>query len=294
MASSIEVDGEPSTAWSAPPLARPVPPRRRKVRERISLGHLFMIAAGLLAFVLVVSVLQDRTVTTQVLIADAEILPGTRLTPDLVTVVDLPADSDLVDSLASMADLASGEVSAGHRLVAGDPITRTALAPAATPSGLRAMSLPVDRVDAVGGDLAAGDRVDIVSVTGGVASYIATDLEVIATQGPDNRGGALGASALSTYYVTVSIDDQTALAVALAMETGDISILRSTGAVPVPEAARHFPASGLQAVPGPGTPGTGTGSSVADGAAGTPAPVDPAPVEGGDASTVPAEGADNG
>jgi Flp pilus assembly protein CpaB len=107
------------------------------------------------------------------------------------------------------------------------------------------MSLPIDRVDAVGGDLAAGDRVDIISVSGGSASYIAVDLEVIATQNSDGRTGALSSSALSTYYVTVSIDDQAALAVALAMDVGEVAVLRSTGAEPVPIDERQLRVSGL-------------------------------------------------
>ena len=244
MASFVEVDEETSARGPRPD-RRPIAPRKRKVRDRVSLGHLFMIAAALAAFVLVVSVLQDRSLTAQILVAEVEILPGTAITPDMVSVVDIPADSDLVDRVATMADLAANEVSAGHRLAEGDPITLTALAPASTPSGLRAMSLPIDRVDAVGGDLAAGDRVDIISVSAGTAAYIAVDLEVIATQSSDGRTGALSASALSTYYVTVSIDDQAALAVALAMDVGEVAVLRSTGAEPVPANERQLPIAGL-------------------------------------------------
>ena len=136
------------------------------------------------------------------------------------------------------------------------------------------MSLPIDRVDAVGGDLTAGDRVDVISVAGGEATYIAVDLEVIDTQTPDGRSGALTTNALSTYYVTVSIDDQTALAVALALETGEVTVLRSTGAEPVPADERVLapavePRPSL--APG-GTTGLGTAtdpSTDADTVAGT-------------------------
>ncbi len=212
----------------------PIAPRRRRLRERLSLGHLFMVAAGLLAFVLVVTLLQDRNLTTEILVADREIQPGTPLTPDLVSVTEVPADTDLVESLATLNDLRTADgVRAAHRIGAGDPITRTALAPGSTPSVLRAMSLPIDQVNAVGGDLTAGDRVDVISVSGGVATYIAVDLEVLATQSTEARTGALSASALSTYFVTVSVDDQTALELALAMEQGAVTVLRSTGAEPV-------------------------------------------------------------
>ncbi|MEM7337689.1 MAG: Flp pilus assembly protein CpaB [Actinomycetota bacterium] len=241
-----------------------VRPRRRRLRERLSLGHLFMIASALLAFVLVVSLLQDRTVTSEYVVADAEILPGSPITPDLVRVVELPADSAVGDQLATLADI-TGAVSAGHRLAPGDPITLTALAPAATPSGLRAMSIPIDRVDAVGGDLAPGDRVDVLSVVSGEATYVAVDLEVLATQNTDTRPGALSSPSLTTYFVTVSITDQDALAVALAMDSGTVSVLRSTGAEPVDPDERRLsrPTSDAAPLTSPTIPrpnaGTGTG-----------------------------------
>lgn len=232
MASSLTVDREQSAEEVRAP-SRPVAPRRRKLRERISLGHLFMIAAALLAFVLVVSLLQDRTLTTRVLVADTDILPGTVITPDLVTEIEIPADSELVGKVATLDTISSGTVSAGQRLAAGDPLTLTAVAPASSPSALRAMSLPIERIDAVGGDLSPGDRIDVITVDDGVARYVAVSLEVLATQAPDARGGALGSSSLTTYFVTVSVDDQTALGIALAMETGKVSIVRSTGAEPI-------------------------------------------------------------
>lgn len=256
MASYVEADDESATRATHHPHPRVVAPRRPRMRERVSLGHLFMVAAGLLAFILVVSILQDRDLTTGILVADAEILPGDRLTPDLVTEIQVPADSDLVGQVATQADLAGGDLSAGHRLVPGDPITLSALAPAATPSGLRAMAVPIDRIHAVGGDLAPGDRVDVISVMGGTASYIALDLEVIDTQAADGRTGALSGSALSTYYVTVSVDDQTALALALALDAGAVSVLRSTGAEPVAGDDRHLDTVELSPRPTPTGRGT--------------------------------------
>lgn len=245
MASSLTVDLDGSTE-GVRPASRPVTPRRRKLRERIALGHLFMIAAALLAFVLVVSVLQDRTVTTRVLVADSDILPGTLITPDLVSEIEIPADSELAGKMATLDAISSGSISAGQRLAAGDPLTITAIAPASSPSALRAMSLPIERIDAVGGDLSAGDRIDVIAVDDGVARYVAVNLEVLATQSADARAGALGASALTTYFVTVSVDDQTALAVALAMETGKVSIVRSTGAQPISPERREL--TGLASV----------------------------------------------
>jgi Flp pilus assembly protein CpaB len=233
MASSLTVEQETSSE-STRSRPRPVAPRRRKVRERISLGHLFMIAAALLAFVLVVSVLQDRTKVVKVIVAKSAISPGATITVDQVREVDVPADSDLVPSMATLADVAGGKVTAAQRIEKGDPITTTALARQSVSTGLRAMSLPIERSMAVGGDLAAGDRVDVISVDGGNASYVAIDLEVLGTQGSQASSGALSSASLTDYYVTVSVGDQAALALAQALEIGKVSILRSTGATPVP------------------------------------------------------------
>lgn len=254
MTSSLTVEEETS---SDPTRVRPRPvaPRRRKTRERISLGHLFMIAAALLAFVLVISVLQDRSKTTQVLVARSDIFPGSAITPDLVRQVATPAGSDLAASMATLGDLAGGQAIAGQRIKAGDPITRTAIAPRSDEQGLRAMSIPIERAEAVGGDLAPGDRVDVISVTGSTATYVAVNLEVLKTQ-REQSAGALGSSALTDYFVTVAVDDQMALAIALAQENGKMSILRSTGAEPV--------AADKRVVAGPATPAlTGAGASPA-------------------------------
>jgi Flp pilus assembly protein CpaB len=253
MASSLTTDGEAPVDLR--PMPRPVAPRKRRVRERLSLGHLFMIASALLAFVLVVSLLQDRRLTTTVIAARADIAPGTVITPDLVTEVELPSESDLVASLATPEAIASGEVTAGQRIAAGDPVTLSAIASTSAPSGLRAMSLPIDRVDAVGGDISAGDRIDVISVTGAGAEYVAVSLEVLDTASQTGRSGGLASGTLSSYYVTVSVDDGTALEIALALESSKVTVVRSTGAEPVAAAERQILDSPVS------TPSAGDGSS---------------------------------
>ncbi len=229
----------PADEW-APPLPRPAPPKRRGLGERLSLGHVVMITAGLLAFVLVMAVLSDRSATVPVATASREILPGTTVTADMVTEIELAAGSPLVGSVVSLDQIRVGAVTAGQRIGAGEPVTVSALAPVSAPSGLRAMSVPVGEEFAVGGDLGAGDRIDVISVTGGTATYIATDLEVLSTRPTSSRTGALSASSLSSYFVVVAVNDQTALRLALAIDTSSMSVLRSTGAVQVDETRRSL------------------------------------------------------
>jgi pilus assembly protein CpaB len=217
---------------------RLVAARRRRLSDRLSLGHVIMVTAGLLAFVLVMTLLGDRAATVRVIAADREILPGSVVTPEMVREVELPADSELVGAIATMASIEAGDVTAGQRIGVGEPITIAALAPASAPSGLRAMSIPIEREFAVGGALAPGDRVDVISVSGGKAGYIAVDLEILETQRASARTGALAVNAAGSYFVVVAVDDQTALRLALAIEDDAISVLRSTGAAVVDPAQR--------------------------------------------------------
>lgn len=234
LADMATVGAGPTDDWTPPP--RPAPPKRRGIGERLSLGHVVMIAAGLLAFVLVMAVLSDRSATVLVATAEREILPGTTVTADMIVEIGVPADSPLIGNVATLDTIAIGEVTAGQRIAAGEPITLTALTPVSAPSGLRAMSIPIDEEFAVGGDLGAGDRIDVIAVDAGTATYIATDLEVLSTRQSSTRTGALNASSLSGYFVVVAVDDQTALRLALAIDEGAMSVLRSTGAVEVGEA----------------------------------------------------------
>ena len=245
--------GQPATNGhaDAPPVQAFEPPQRT-ITDRLSLGHVAMIAAGLLAFVLVMAVLRDRTETASVATAAQEILPGATVTSDMVTYIHVPADSELVGTVADAETIAAGSLTAGHRIGPGEPLTLSALTPASAPSGLRAMSIPIDRDQAVGGDIGAGDRVDVIAVGDTGATYVATDLEVLATQSASSRVGALGSAGSGSYYVVVAVDDQTALGLALAVDVGGVSILRSTGAQSVPEDQRSLarePAEQLLPVP---------------------------------------------
>ena len=88
------------------------------------------------------------------------------------------------------------------------------------------MSVPLDINRAVGGVLAVGDRIDIIGFDEAGPYYIATDIEVLDI--PGERSGAFGSGA--SYAVTVAVDDLQALAIARALDFGELHILRSTGA----------------------------------------------------------------
>ncbi len=118
LADNATVGAGPTDDWTPP--ARPAPPKKRGISERLSLGHVVMIAAGLLAFVLVMAVLSDRSATVTVATAEREILPGTTVTADMIAVIEIPADSELVGSVATLESIRVGEVTAGQRIAAGE------------------------------------------------------------------------------------------------------------------------------------------------------------------------------
>jgi Flp pilus assembly protein CpaB len=256
------------TPDTAAPATQPGPapgPRRPASRSRLSFGHVVTLLAGLLATVLVFSVLRERDASFRAAAAGAEIRAGTtvRATALRMVSVQVPADvrGRLIDPAA--LDRFRGWV-ATRTLQPGELLSRGDLRPPAAPSALRAMSIPVEAAHAVGGALAAGDRLDVIEVDeGGQARYVVTGAEVLAVNRPDS--GVIGAAASSS-SLTVAVDARQALRLAAAIRGGRFELVRSTGA--------HEPASGASDQGGSGASdqrGSGTSDQGGSGDTGTPA-----------------------
>lgn len=189
-----------------------------------------MVAAGLLAALLNFVALRGGDETTWIVTAARDIQPGEVLDGDLLASVELAAGAVLPDGLvlADRIDELDGATAAA-RIAAGEPVLRSAVAPAGSTDGLRAMSVPVDPAHAVGGRLRVGDRVDVIEVHDGGSRYVATDVEVIGVA-DGASGGALGGP--SAYSVTLAVDDATALRLAAGIRGDRLEIVRSTGAPP--------------------------------------------------------------
>ena len=115
---------------------------------------------------------------------------------------------------------------AGVTLGEGEIVSKRVLRPRAARGGLRAMSIPIDPARAVGGRLAAGDRVDVLFAGERAVSIIVADAEVLAV---DARGrGGIGESA-SPFTVTIAVSASQSQLVAAAVADGDISLARTTG-----------------------------------------------------------------
>jgi Flp pilus assembly protein CpaB len=209
----------------------PVPASRRPPsRSRLSLGHVVTLLAGLLATVLVYSVLRERDATFRAAAASAEIRAGTTVERTALRAVDVGVPEDVRGRLIDPSALGRfrGWIATRTLQQPGELLSRGDLRPPAAPSALRAMSIPVEAAHAVGGALAAGDRLDVIEVDeGGQARYVVSGVEVLAVNRPDS--GVIGAAGSSS-SLTVAVDARQALRLAAAIRGQRFEVVRSTGA----------------------------------------------------------------
>jgi Flp pilus assembly protein CpaB len=209
--------------------AFPTPPApRRRLTARFSSGHVVMVVAGLLGMVLALAALRDDPGGVEVAVAAHEIRAGEVVHAGDFHTERVQAERRVLDSFVRTRDLRRlhGHIAVAT-IAAGDPVFRRELRPRAARSGLRAMSIPIDPSRAVGGRLAAGDRVDVLFTGDREVSIIVRDASVLAV---DAKGrGGIGETT-SPFTVTIAVDARQSQLLAAAIADGDISIARTTGA----------------------------------------------------------------
>jgi Flp pilus assembly protein CpaB len=202
-------------------------PARRSVKRRLSGTHLLIGVVAVLAVVLNLMALQNRDATVLVAVADEPLSVGGSIDSSLIRLVEVPADFEALDSLLD------GEALAGYdgwvlsrNVPEGGLIGRADLIEPGASDGLRSMALPIELEHAAGGTISPGDIVDVISVVDGAAAYVGTAIEVLGVADRDDSGFAAG----SVYHLVLAVDSDLALALAEAIESGSIEIVRSTGA----------------------------------------------------------------
>lgn len=214
-------------ASSTPREAGSFPPASRATRWRPSLSHILIGLAAMLAFVLNLLALQDKSSTTLVVVADGPISAGAVFTQQDFTLVPVPTEFAGLDSLLTETEALAAEGWIVDRPIgAGAIVEASAVVEPGAPSGLRSMSISIDPEHAAGGAIRSGDRVDIISVSDGQASFVVSDVGVIGVA--DTDGDAFGVA--GNYFVLVGVDADQALALAEAMASGSVEMLKSTGA----------------------------------------------------------------
>ena len=191
-----------------------------------------MMIAGLATFVLVASVLQDRSETEQVWVANSDVAAGAAIKESDLVAVEVASDAPLLAPLLRVADgVPVGRIRNG--VVAGEPLLASDLVSVAESSAGRTFTIPIATMVVEGLGLIRGDRVDVIGlfVSGGMG-YVVADVEVVRLPGASNSG-AFAAAGSRTTWVTVSIDDAEALALSAAIDRGEVQLVRSTGAVAI-------------------------------------------------------------
>jgi Flp pilus assembly protein CpaB len=185
---------------------------------------------ALLAFALNYLALQDRDATVMVAVAARPLAAGSLLVPDDVRLVPVASDFAGVGSMLTEAELADRDGWVLDRPVAADGvIDEGMLVEPSAPSGLRAMSIPVDVEHAVGGGLGPGDRIDIISTADGESTFVVTDVGVLSVA--DQSTAVLGG--IGAFHIVVAVDAEQALSLARALADDEFEVIRSTGAPPV-------------------------------------------------------------
>lgn len=205
------------------------PTRKRPWWSRVSGPQVLMIVAGILAFLANLSILRNQDDVTLVAVAKSSINPGVALHPAThIDLVEVDVSDDLLATLITSEQIGDVEgLILSSPAESGELIKRSQLREAAAPLEQRAMSIAVRADQAVGGDIGVGDVIDVIAIRDGVSRYVLVGVPVLdrATEG---RGGALGGG--NGFYVVVAVDADQALEIASALDTGDIQIVRSTGA----------------------------------------------------------------
>lgn len=230
---------ESAVQSSAPPHHPPHP--RRSLMSRLSLGHVVMILAGLIAILLNLALLNSDAPTFRIAVAGRDLPAGSTLGSGMIDIVEIGDAGAIASGLVSEDLLGS---IAGNRLnrpiSQGEPIRPSDITARAVDPSLREMSIEIERGSAAGGRLTNGDLVDVITVADGVSAYVASGIEVVEVR--DNEG-RLGPS--DGYTVIVSVDARTALAIAAAQVNGVMQLTRSTGATPPRSEALVFDLSDL-------------------------------------------------
>ena len=199
----------------------------RSLLSRLSLGHVVMVLSALVALVLNLAILSGEDNTVEIVVAAEDIAAGTQITAMHLATATVPTN-DLVTARFIGVDETSLTVGmmTTRPIGAGAPILESDLLSVRNSAGLRAMSIPIDQTRAVAGHIERGDSVDVVLVADGMATYIAVAVEVLDV--PPSDVNALGAR--SVYAPTVSVDATQALRIAAALDSGEVHLVRSTGA----------------------------------------------------------------
>lgn len=220
---------------------------KRPVLIQLVVGAFFALAAGWLAlswlrsFERPAAVVQQQVPTTSIVVAAADVVPGTVLGPAHLTKVDFPASFVPAGAFGKPEDaqgrvvivpLARGEVVTELRL-AGADIKKGGVA-ALLADGKRAMAVKADKVQGMAGLINPGDRVDVLVTLEGqdikpVSKIILENIRVLAA-GTEMQTVAGEQKPIPVDVYTLEVTPEQSESLALIVNRGRISLaLRNHG-----------------------------------------------------------------
>lgn len=211
-------------------VVEPLPVGKRPWWSRASAAQIIMMVAGILAFIANLAILRARDDVVLVAVAATDINAGVAIQEAThVEYVELNGSDDVLAPLVTADEVAGVDgFILSSPIRAGEMFVESELVESVNPIDRRAIALAVGRDHAVGGAISVGDRVDVIWVDDDVARYVVTGVEVIDTTDTERTGGAFSAS--QAFSITVAVDDVQALELAEALNSGQIEVVRSTGA----------------------------------------------------------------
>ncbi|HUF84038.1 MAG TPA: RcpC/CpaB family pilus assembly protein [Acidimicrobiia bacterium] len=188
-----------------------------------------MIVAGLAGMLLTLALLRSADRRVEVAVAAHDVRAGSIVGPGDIRTERVKMDDDLLDTVLRPDEVAEldGAV-ATETIRAGELVARSDVRSPAASSGLRAVSIPIERARAVNGELVPGDRVDVLLAAEREVAIIVANAEVLDVSDPD-AGGALG-DVDRQFTITLAVDVTEAQLLTAAITDGDILIARATGA----------------------------------------------------------------
>lgn len=234
-------DGARHAEPVGPRADRTLPSRRRLPSGRAVVGGLLVALAAIAT--IVVSTSSSGPQPIDVVVADTDITPGTRLGPDVLRVEAMALPDALVDGTFDDANeligtVARSTIGAGELLQVGDVVEASAAQRAAAPT--REMSLHVDSTRIGGGQLESGDSVDVIATYGtgddAFTTLVLRDARVVSVRTSDD---AIGSARGVTLTLGLGSRDET-MALAHAIDVAQLSIVRTTTADPDDDTVEVF------------------------------------------------------
>jgi Flp pilus assembly protein CpaB len=197
-----------------------------------------MVVAGLLGLLLSLAVLRRADSSVPVLVARHDVAPGTRIRSELFRATRVHVDPGPLANLvtpSTLMTLRGRVVRAPMR--AGDLLERSDLAAPATGAAQRSVSFPIDASLAVDGNVAAGDRIDVLASSddGTRTGYVLAGVDVVAVHSSSSGPRRAGDGQIT---ITVTVDAAGSERLAGALHGAHLLVVRATGAPAV--ASRHW------------------------------------------------------